>query len=362
LVTIRHVVFGERGALAEFHPELVSQYPKFVSPYLAGATVYRDDFPYAFYALEDGVVATYLNSFPDTLHWHENQYGWAWNANLFTDPRFRGRGLARKIIEYQLRLFAQHNLVWGGTFSSPAALSLYRKLGFNVVGAAPRMCLLRNPRAFLDHHVSSGAVVRLLSASYQLAYNAAKPIISGRNSFKRDYSIEPLSVEQFVALRRGHQLQYRNRAHWNDDPALLQAKMAVRNSDQVALVRDSSGRPLLYFLWRVRNTAERPIKEKYSGVKLFSVMDFGYLASPVDSQVLIQAATALFDRADADLLEVITYSPELERAARRRGFFSLGSGMSFTFKAPPGHALAKVRSKIEDWCLTHYSGDGYSFE
>jgi hypothetical protein len=130
----------------------------------------------------------------------------------------------------------------------------------------------------------------------------------------------------------------------------------------VALVRDSSGRPLLYFLWRVRNTAERPIKEKYSGVKLFSVMDFGYLASPVDSQVLIQAATALFDRADADLLEVITYSPELERAARRRGFFSLGSGMSFTFKAPPGHALAKVRSKIEDWCLTHYSGDGYSFE
>ena len=362
LVSIRHVLFSERNALAELHPELVSQYPKFANPYLAEATVYPDDFPYAFYALDDGIVGSYLNSFPDTLHWQEEQYSWAWNANLFTDPTFRGRGLAQQIIEHQLGLFAQQNIVWGGTFSSPAALRLYRKLAFNVVGAAPRMCLLRNPRAFLGHHLSSGALVRVLSTSYGLAYEAAKRIISSENSFKKNYFIEALSMEQLVTLRGDHPLQYENRAHWNDGPALLRTKMAVRDSDQIALVRDSSRRPVLFFLWRIRDTIERPIKEKYSGVRMFSVMDFGQLSTPHDPTLLIQAATVLFHESNADLLEIIASSPDLERAARQSGFFALGSGMSFTFKAPSGHPLEELKTKIGDWYLTHYSGDGYSFE
>ena len=362
MVTIRHVLFSERHNLAELHPELLSQYPKFVSPYLDDATAYSDDFPYAFYAISDGIIASYLNSFPDTLHWQQRQYKWAWNANLFTDRAFRGRGLAQKIIEHQLELFAQQDLVWGGTFSSDPALRLYKKLGFNVVGAAPRMCLLRNPRAFLSHDLDSAPLIGFLSAAYRLAYGSAKLVISRQRSFKRNYSIEQITVEELAALEDEYPLQYGKCAHWNDNSGLLRAKMNVRNKDQIALVRDRSGRPMLFFLWRVRDTQERPIKEKYSGVKMFSVMDFGYLRASTPAKVLVQAAIALFDAAAADLLEIVAAPPGLQSASRRQGFVPLGSGMSFTFKAPAGHDLAKLDTRIADWHLTHYSGDGYSFE
>lgn len=362
LVTIRHVLFSERGNLAELHPELLSQHPKFVNPYLAGAIDYPEDFPYAFYALEDGIVASYLNSFPDTLHWRQQQYRWAWNANLFTDPAFRGRRFAQKIIEHQLTIFAGQGLVWGGTFSSDSALRLYRKLGFKVVGAASRMCLLRDPRAFLGYHLKSNAMVQLLSASYRLAYASAKLFMLRERSFRKQYSIERIDLQELARIESAYPVQYGTRAHWNDEPALLRAKMSSRNRDQIAVVRNSSGRPLLFFLWRVRNTRERPIRERYSGVRMFSVMHFGYLEAPTRAGVLIDAAIALFHESAADLLEIITSPPDLQSAARRRGFVALGPGMSFTFKTPAGHPLDKLQTEISDWHLTHYSGDGYSFE
>ncbi|HEV2593838.1 MAG TPA: GNAT family N-acetyltransferase [Sphingomicrobium sp.] len=361
-MSIRHVLFSERDNLIELHPELLCQYPKFVTPYLADAIDYPADFPYVFYALEDGVVASYLNAFPDILFREKQQYRWAWNANLFTNPNFRGRGLAQKIIEHQLTEFAKRGFVWGGTFSSDPALRLYRKLGFKVVGAAARMCLLRNPAPFLRHHLSSRALVRFLSSTYWLGYRSAKLILFRQKSFKKNYSIEQIGFAALAKLLDEHPRQYGDRAHWSDDAALLRAKMNARNSDQIALVRDSSARPLLFFLWRVRDTAERPIKERYSGVSMFSVMEFGYLQAEASQDALIRAAIALFDETSADLLEIITSPPELENAARRHGFVALGSGMSFTFKAPKGHPLDHVKTAVADWDLTHYSGDGYSFE
>ena len=125
VTTIKHVAFNERDRLRSSIRNLSRQCANLTTPYLAETTHYPDDFPYAFYALEDGVVATYIDSFFDTLG-RPKQYGWAWNGNLFTHTSFRGRGLARQIVEYQVAEFAKRGLVWGGTFSSDPALRLYK--------------------------------------------------------------------------------------------------------------------------------------------------------------------------------------------------------------------------------------------
>lgn len=362
MVSFRHVLFSERDRVAELHPELAVQCPNFVTPYLAEATSYPAEFPYAFYAIEEGVVASRINSFCDTALVEGKKYAWAWNANLFTNSAFRGRGLAEQIINYQLDEFSKRQVVWGGTFSSDPALRLYHKLGFTIVGSAPRMCLLRRPYAFLTHHIGGKAAARLLSALYQGGYSAAGALLFHQRSFGRGYSIEQIDPDQLAKIERDQSIQYGRLAHWENDAELLKAKMRVRGSDSIALVRDSSGRPLFFFLWRVRKTAERPIKEKYLGVRMFSVMDFCWLSEERAADALIQAVIAVFQKSSADLLEFVTSSPDVERSARSHGFLPLGSGMSFTFKAPAGHALEKLKSKVADWHLTHYSGDGFSFE
>lgn len=362
MVSIRHVLFTERNEVHELHPELHKQYPAFAVPYLAQTTEYPPDFPYVFYALENGVVASYIDCFCDTLWKDGQQYKWAWNGNLFTDPAFRGRGLAQQIIQDQLTEFAKRGYVWGGTFSSDPALRLYEKLHFTIVGSAPRMCLLRNPRPFLTHHLPGRISASIASVTFRTFYEMVAPILFRQKRFRRSFRLEGINVEELTEILRRHPIHYGDRAHWNDDPALLRAKMEVRNSDQIALVRNLSGDPLLFFLWRVRETAERPIKEKYSGVRMFSVMEYAFLAEPRAPDALIEAAITLFEQANGDLLEIVSAPPDLESAARSHGFISLGTGMSFTFMAPPGHPLQHLKTSVADWNLTHYSGDGYSFE
>ena len=91
-------------------------------------------------------------------------------------------------------------------------------------------------------------------------------------------------------------------------------------------------------------------------------MEFGYLADQVPDAALIEAAILVFHQADADLLEIVTSPAPLAAAARKHGLIPLGTGMSFTFKAPKDHPLDNIQSSIADWHLTHYSGDGYSYE
>lgn len=362
MVAIKHVTFSERNKVAELHPELSSQFPELAVPYLVEATDYPGDFPYVFYVLEGGVVATYISCFFDTLQRDGQQYAWAWNANLFTHPDFRGRGLAQQIVAYQLAELAKRGIVWGGVFSSPAALRLYEKLDFTIVGFASRMCLLRRPLPFLTHHMGNNLAARVASQTYQAIYRFKGLLKFGQRAFRNTYSVEQATIGELNALLGARPLHRETRAHWRDDADILRAKMAVRGSDKIALVRDTAGQPLLFFIWRVRETSERPIKEKYSGVRMFSVMEFGYFAEIVPHDALIRAAITLFNEADADLLEFVTSPQPLEASARRHGFIALGSGMSFTFKAPAGHPLEQVQDTTADWHLTHYSGDGYSFE
>jgi predicted GNAT family acetyltransferase len=313
--------------------------------------------------VENGVIASRINSFFDVLTKDGKRYDWAWNANLFTPAAYRGRGLAEKLIENQLSEFAKRGLVWGGTFSSDPALRLYRKLGFNVVGSAPRMCLLRRPQPFLAHHLQNKTARRLLSDCYRLAYRGAGSFLFRQRKFHREFRIGQIDAGELARILRDHPLHYGERTHWRDDPALLRAKMDVRKTDQISIVREaSSERPVLFLVWRVRETLERPIKEKYRGVRMCSVMEYGFICDPEPSDALIEAAIALHHEAGADLLEIVSASHTLEQSARRHGFVPLGTGMSFTFKAPPGHPLEKVETSISDWHLTHYSGDGYSFE
>src|SRR5687768_5983085 len=105
---IRHVEISEQKILFATHPQLAELRPDLVRPALPDNPSPVDpDFPYLFYALADHRVVGHVMSFPDTLFSESGgrSFRWAWNLGLYTDAEYRGRGIAQRMVEYQLQEF-----------------------------------------------------------------------------------------------------------------------------------------------------------------------------------------------------------------------------------------------------------------
>ena len=91
-------------------------------------------------------------------------------------------------------------------------------------------------------------------------------------------------------------------------------------------------------------------------------MDYTVVDSRAETlDALLQAVMSVFESTDAEVLEIITSSQELERAARRYALFKVGKGMSFKYSVPASWGLDRDAADIGNWDLTHYCGDAFSF-
>jgi GNAT superfamily N-acetyltransferase len=361
---IRHIELNQCECLSVHHPELTEQYPQLTSPMLADVAGAHPDFPYLFYAIEDGCILSYFRSFPDILIQGDNVYRWAWNGQLYTEPAYRGRGLARAIVQRQLDEFARRDFIWGGVFSSPAALRLYARMKFCMLGHAPRLCLIRDVRPFLRHHTSSHAVVSVAGVVYDAAFIAVSRLLSSGSRFEQRHDLKEIDIAGLSTLLV-HRSHVRPEAfYWGRDVSWLEARQAARGIDRIHVIRRRSEiDPCAFLITRDRCIRKRPLMTRYSPVKVMTVMEFGQFDRGADiPDALVGAALLLFARSDADLIEIVTSSPGINAAAHRRGFRALGAGMSFKFMAPPGSPLHQLKTGLPDWHLSHYCGDAFAFE
>lgn len=52
----------------------------------------------------------------------------------FTDPAYRGKGLATLLVKNMVRVLHERNIAWAGVFSNSVAIRIYEKLGFAFPG------------------------------------------------------------------------------------------------------------------------------------------------------------------------------------------------------------------------------------
>jgi GNAT superfamily N-acetyltransferase len=359
---IRHVEIGEQGSLCARHPELAALRPELTKPAMANNPDRVDlDFPYLFYAIEDGRIVGHFMSFPDTLIGDRGKFRWVWNLGLYTEPEFRGRGIADRIVRHQLDEFARRNMIWGGVFSSPAAIRLYERLGFSMLGNASRLCLLRDLRPFLRQHVPSQFAVSVAGAALNAAAAAAQRLLHIGSQFEKRYSVEAIDKLRFAELvTRG--LVRPEKFYWGDHASWFEARRSPIDFINIVRRRDE-GDPCAFLITRDRLIKSRTLAGRYTGFKMLSVMEYGQLNRGVDiGDALVGALLMLFRKSDADLAEFVTSSHLIQAAARRRGFLALGAGMSFKFMAPPHSPLRAMPTTLADWHLSHYCGDAFGFE
>lgn len=359
----RHLRFGELEDAPTNHPELHEAHPELLQNLLPLEQGTYQDFPIVFYAVEGGKVAAFFRSFPDQLFYAGRQFNWAWNGNLFTHPNFRRRGLAQAIVEDQINQFEQMNFVWGGVFSAPAALRLYEKLEFSMVGAAPRLFLIRNIRQFVRHHLPSFPSY-LGESLYKGLFELSMRLLRARRRDARRVNAEEVSPIEFEKIANGHIVSEPNTAYWGNCPRWTTKRLEQRAADRIFLLRQEGEAEAFGFaVIRERQIKSNPFKGKYTGINLMTVMHYGYFDIRRDYPALfLTGLTEVFLNSEADMLELVSSSPGICGEAKRFGLLSLGDGMSFKFKEPSMLYGELPTQGVSAFHLTHYAGDAFSFE
>lgn len=357
---IRHVELCEESNLAKTHPQLLELRPDLAQPVLPHDPGLADaDFPYLVYALADDRIVGGCRSFPDMLFKSDgNAFRWAWAGGLFTDSDYRGRGIAQQMINRQLQEFGRRNIIRGSVFSAPTAIRVFQRLNFSNMGHAPRLCIVRNARPFLRHHISSEFLISLSGATFAAAYAVAYGTIFRTKRSVQNYSIVAAKAADFAKLIED--LSFRRELFfWGKSHAWFDVRRA--STDRIYLVsRVHESAPCAFLIVRERHISNRTLAD-YTNFSMMSVMEFGQFDPQPDSkEALVCAAVSLFNQGDADILEFVTSSPELQAVARTYGFFPLGSGMSFNFKAPS--QFGDLPGGLRDWHLSQYCGDAFLFE
>lgn len=354
---IRCVRLGELHEVANLHPELHEDRPDLTRPMLPDNPIHASPmFPYLTYALDGPKVIAHFMSFPDELIADGRQLPWAWNFGLLTDPAYRGRGLAQQLVELQLREFGKLNMIWGGVYSSAAAIRLYQRLNFSYPGHANRMFFIKSAQPFLREHLSK----LVLPAATALANAALSMRHTLMGAGARRYE---LTAIEFADLADHlNLLSRRERFYWGTSAEWFNQRRA-ENDVLHLITRSGAARPSAFVITRNRMIQSRPLVERYSNFRMITAVEFGRLNAADDAPEAIASATIrLLDETNADVAEILTSSPTLEKAAGQLGFRTFGSGMSFKFMPPKGSPLLGVGTSIGDWHLTHYAGDAFAFE
>ncbi len=356
------ICLDEQDKAADAHPVLAEAYPNLTVPALSGQDGIEGGFPYLYYGLEDGRIACYFKSFPDTSIYKGQQLTWSWNGNLFTDPDFRRRGLAQVLVEQQIQACDKLGMIWGGVFSSAPALRLYEKLGFKMIGMVPRLCALRNITPFLKYHMPRSAAVTG-NALYKVLHHMRSAYFHFGQGAPGKGVLEEVSQDVFASLPIMD--TWKNKVvHWDTDAGWVIRRCEARAIDHLFLLKEKpSGPPLAYATIRHRKNRERPVKGRYFGVDTMTLTHFGSFAPvEVSAPILVSALFKMFRKSGADLLEIISSNPKLEAAARGKGMVALGAGMSFKYYAPEALRHRLPTEGLENFHLTHYSGDAFDFE
>ena len=352
-----YVEWAARERALERFPELARERPDLLRPsFEDNPMAMPDDFPFLFFASENGQVVGSRKSMPDVVWIGGEPKLWAWNFDTFVEPRYRGRGVGRKLVELQIREVGKRGIISGASFSAPATMRIYQKLGFQVLGHAPRMNLVRRTRPFLH---SWGIPRPLLGIGSFLGDATLKVDLKLRHFFRGRPRLDLARIdaatfeEMFRKSVVRKQLNY-----WDGGPQWVLARR--RSSDALIVAsRSNDEMPVVTFVARERFQSDM-IRGQERKIKRLSIMHFDFLDDGEDvPQIFASAVASLLEQCRADVADVITSFPPAVLALTARGFRSRGPGMSFCCILPE---QAHIRGKLSDWHLTHFCSDGFMFD
>jgi GNAT superfamily N-acetyltransferase len=361
----RFVTFAETRDLAATHPQLQSHLQSVPSRSdLEQHPHITEGFPVFCYMLDGDKIVSHFWSFPDRLFCREGEFKWAWCGNLFTDPDYRGKGVASALVKEQVSLFHSQDLAWGGVFSTPTALRIYQRLGFSVLGHAPRYVMVKNVGPLLRHHIANSLINSLADRAYGALVRGARKLLHDHDAFHRKYMIDAETIETNNPARDPDSAKYPHQYHFDDSGAMLYWKMRARNIDRLYIARDRhAASKAFYLITRCREIKNKAIFGRYKGIKLLSVMDYGrFDLNPSVSDAIVSGLMTLFFSSDADACELISSDADICRFAGRRGMMPLGAGMSYAYCLPATWRLGSESRDIHQWHLSSYRGDAFSFE
>ena len=363
----KFIEFKELDILKRERPDL---YRNASSQLLLSCPDVFEDFPCYFYLLdnEENIVCS-VKTFPDTLVTSNKTYPWAWFGALLTDESYRGKGLATMLIRECKNILHKKGIAWGGVFSTDIAIRIYRKLGVTIPGYANRYLYLKSARPFLIAHVRSIFLSSFLNVLYmgttRFLYKAffSKPWIRKRNCRKLIFT-EFIENDDIAYQKK---INHSTIFHFNDSLDKLIWKirgcnLKTGNICKLYIAKDLKTNDIVgYFV--VRNKIQKePVALKYKDFTIMTLMDYGlFINDDTIYSSIIEKLFDLFWESSTEVLEVISNSEALCAVLRRKGMLRVGKGMSFKFSLPKNWNIGDDCKKLENWHLTHFCGDGFSF-
>jgi GNAT superfamily N-acetyltransferase len=348
----RIVRYGEQDRLDELHPILARTRPDLAEPAFPNNPVeYDADFPYLFYLIENEEILGSRRAMPDLLYKGGCQLPFAWCFDMHLTAESRGRGFGTRLMRATRNEFEGKGIISGGCFSAPSVIHIYKKLGYKVLGFAPKYALVRNSKPFLAEKITSAFASRILGSAVNVGL-AMRSAIIGRS--KAGVTVERLNPDSWGRMA-GNEHWDRSRWHWDEDPKWCLSRL--RESDEVLLVNHP----------RAGGCAMMVLRGPRSGggggnANRLSLMHYRLHANcPEAAPALGEALEVVLRATGADVADAISSSPELGSALRKRGFVRRGEGMTFVYHAPGPVGLDDAAT-LSDWHLTHFCSDGFLFD
>ena len=179
----------------------------------------------------------------------------------------------------------------------------------------------------------------------------------------KNYECFLVEASDVESRRDYRELCYSSTYRFIDSGAKLVWKLSHMDDEVLYIIaeKDNNYDPVAYFI--MKNGLITTPLGGYSGFRMMSIMDYGFFDDrPVNRRLLVQYVFDLFSGSDAEVLDIVSSDDELNRILKKRGMLRIGKGMSFSFFVPDSWDLGEGFDQLQNWVLTHFSGDGWSID
>jgi GNAT superfamily N-acetyltransferase len=315
-----------------------------------------DDDPCRALVIIDGYVAGHVGLLMSEVTVEGQRLPVLWGYNLLVSTRFRGRGIATKL----LKCWQDHHHTAIGTNVNLESVGIYRKLGWTEFHT-PHYFVVRRSRRFLEGYVGVPPLAALASpvvdAGLALRRGWGRLVAGRLNRRLRAEAVASLSPELDSLLARQSVPVVTPRSAAYIDYLLHAAEADDTRDTRLCLVRDESGAAVGYFIIQRK---EPPLPSgRFRHVRRGSMRDWGIFdEGKADALSIALLATHEFFDWGGDAFKAVLPDDGDGHVLRRLGFGAAES-LCTVFHADPSSPLAGDEFKEQRaWRFTPAEADG----
>jgi GNAT superfamily N-acetyltransferase len=321
------------------------------------------EMPIFFYLSEDDKIVSHIGVIPDTMTDMNGQsHSWAWTGGLVTNPAYRGKGLATKLMKQMLQVFKEKKILRGSVYSARETIHIYNKIGISVIDYARRYVFLKSIRPILLKYIGSGFFMNIVDKIYRFSFYKLMLLWINLTSKYDGYSIEKIEDISSVEANLYNTFPGKKCEFNSNFGKLIWKYENSKKNFEFYFIKNNNEEIIGYSV--IRNKyVEFSEDEKYSDYMLMSLMDFGSFVQneEVVYSSIFEKLVLIFSISEANVLEIVSSSPVIHTLSRKYLFMKGGSGMSFTFNSFDLPNVAYTKS-LENWHLTNFCGDAFTYK